>query len=621
MNRIVPTFASARICLVTPLALVTFVTAWGQAGDGRPEWWRGPAFDAPLERLTVTGADLRDVLRLLAHRHGVNMAVDETLARSVTLHLEQVSVGEALETLASGWGLDIALEGGLLRVSAASLPAPDYGIRVRAGRFSCRFAGADIHRAMTALGDSAGVTILPDRDLAGVISGVVHGEPLREGLAALLSANGLALEVEGAVFRVRSGDPPPGMPPGGGMRILRDGDGIRLDLREAPLAAVLARFAERLSLPLVVLDPPQGTVTLSAAALSVDDALRLLLMPVGWSYQRREGAFLVGAARHPALSASTLIRLGHIKADAAAPLLPESLLERLRVTVVREHNGLLLTGPADALARGRAILKELDRPIPQIFFEVLVVDYNSEALRDIGFRAGRLGTAADSGSGGESWSPSVDILWRAPAVEEALSAVRRRLPGVGVGTLPADFFVRLQALERTGKARIRSRPQLATLNGHPAELKIGETRYYKLTSETPLRDPSQVYLQTTERFQTVDINISLAVTPWVSASGDITVDIHPEFNTPLDQGQRPDLPPDIRSRSLNATVRLRDGETIVLGGLVQEVEEAAVTRFPLLGRVPVLGRFFQRRYTRRVNSELVIYLTPHLSHRVPESAP
>jgi len=89
------------------------------------------------------------------------------------------------------------------------------------------------------------------------------------------------------------------------------------------------------------------------------------------------------------------------------------------------------------------------------------------------------------------------------------------------------------------------------------------------------------------------------------------VEVLPEFNTPsgtLD----PDIPPTINRRVLNSTVRLRDGETIVLGGLVQNTESVTIDKVPLLGSIPILGRLFQNRSSNNTKSELMIYITPHV---------
>ena len=166
-------------------------------------------------------------------------------------------------------------------------------------------------------------------------------------------------------------------------------------------------------------------------------------------------------------------------------------------------------------------------------------------------------------------------------------------------------------MEKVGKAIIRSQPQIATLNGHPASIKIGTTQYYILETERPMVGGNQVFNQVSQRFEKITAEVSLEIVPWVSASGEITTEIHPEFSTPLGTLDS-NIPPTINHRILDSTVRLRDGETIVLGGLIQTMESETRDKFPILGDIPILGRLFQNKSHNNSKSELMIYITPHL---------
>ena len=103
----------------------------------------------------------------------------------------------------------------------------------------------------------------------------------------------------------------------------------------------------------------------------------------------------------------------------------------------------------------------------------------------------------------------------------------------------------------------------------------------------------------------------MEITPWVSASGDVTVDIKPEFKTPVGSLSS-EVPPTINSRILDSTVRLKDGETIILGGLIQESNVDNVNKVPILGNIPLLGRLFRNKSTSTIKSELVVFVTPHV---------
>ena len=129
-----------------------------------------------------------------------------------------------------------------------------------------------------------------------------------------------------------------------------------------------------------------------------------------------------------------------------------------------------------------------------------------------------------------------------------------------------------------GNANVKSRPLLATLNGYPAMLSIGTTFDFELTTTTPFsQNQNQTYLSTSQQFTTVEADTKLEITPYVGSDGQITVEIKPDFKTPVGQPIN-GIPPNINRRAMSSTLVMREGETIVLGGMVQETESESRRR-------------------------------------------
>jgi len=105
--------------------------------------------------------------------------------------------------------------------------------------------------------------------------------------------------------------------------------------------------------------------------------------------------------------------------------------------------------------------------------------------------------------------------------------------------------------------------------------------------------------------------MTLEVTPYVNRNGDLTVTLNSQFNTPAEAFD-PDIPPTLNRRVLTSTVCLKNGETIVLGGLVQNTRSETVEKLPILGSIPIIGRLFRNRSSYDVTSELMIYITPQV---------
>jgi len=109
--------------------------------------------------------------------------------------------------------------------------------------------------------------------------------------------------------------------------------------------------------------------------------------------------------------------------------------------------------------------------------------------------------------------------------------------------------------------------------------------------------------------QTIDVGVRLRLTPTIGDDGAITAELHPEYSQII--GFNSSFPI-IANRKVDATIRVRDGETIVLGGLFEDVDSETVTKFPLLGDLPILGAFFRNRQTSRNKDEVVFFITPHI---------
>ncbi len=182
-----------------------------------------------------------------------------------------------------------------------------------------------------------------------------------------------------------------------------------------------------------------------------------------------------------------------------------------------------------------------------------------------------------------------------------------------LGTLPANFYMNIKALQEKGLANVRSRPLLATINGNQASLSVGTTQYYILKSTTPYRDQTQTILQESQQFQTIEANVKLELTPYVGINGLITLEIKPDFKTPVGVFNST-IPPTINQRAMSSTVVIREGETIVLGGLIQDSESETRSQIPILGDIPWIGSLFASTSKSNRKTELIIYLTTHISY-------
>jgi type II secretory pathway component GspD/PulD (secretin) len=196
--------------------------------------------------------------------------------------------------------------------------------------------------------------------------------------------------------------------------------------------------------------------------------------------------------------------------------------------------------------------------------------------------------------------------------QRVLNNVLRQIGFDKILELPQNFRSEIHALETADVIKVHSTPQIATINGNEASITIGETRYYKLKKEdaTAVNNQSAI-IGTDERFEILKFNTQLNVTPWVMEDGYVMVKIKPEFNIPQTGGDA-STPPNVNTRVIESMVRLRNGQTIVLGGQRQTENIVSRRGVPFLSSIPVLGWLFSSRTITQNETQMMIFLTPHV---------
>lgn len=414
--------------------------------------------------------------------------------------------------------------------------------------------------------------------------------------------------------------PPPGVQVQSGL--------VSVNVENAPLGTVLHDIARQAGLSLVLQSDPGGTVTAAWSGRTVEGALDLLLMGSSLTY-RRDGDVVVVAGRElPGMMTSRLVSLRHVPAGGLVERLPDNLRSLTTTRLIQEHNALLVSGPADVVSAVEAFVRQLDVTPVQVLLEVLVVEFETSDLREagvsvlgglsppgVGVPEGESGWTSYSFGNGLDQSGATEVTTDGNGVTKLLNFWSDILGIRSIGRLPADFYARLRVLEQAGKAEVRSRPHIATLNGNTASISVGTSQYYILKSANPYgyggSQATPFSQSETERFEYVQADVKLQITPWVGEDGAVTAVIQPSFTTPVG-GFDPRVPPALYNWSVDTSVRLADGETFMIGGLVQERERSIQNRVPYLGRIPFLGRLFRNERREGRKSELVIFITPHV---------
>ena len=352
----------------------------------------------------------------------------------------------------------------------------------------------------------------------------------------------------------------------------------------------LSDVSVQTGIPIIADTTVSGFVTLDLVDVPFEEALNRICIPLGLTYRLMDGGYyLVGAATtdNPTfalLSDIHVVKVRYQNADTVSRLLTESYKPFVKVD--SETNTIVITASPEMIARIQSDIAMIDRPIRQVMLQVLVTELSDGARKALG----------------TEWQWESSKL--SSNVEGALSFTAGVLTtALGYGpTSISDFLVALKAEVQKGKAEIHANPRIVTLDGKPAEIFLGEEQQHIVLVESESG-------QSISRQRIVaETGIRLKFTPRISDEGEITISVEPEVS--IVTGTNKEGFPIIASRRASTTVRVRDGETFVLGGLVSEINVKSTTKVPLLGDLPLLGKLFRSENSSSTETEILIMVTP-----------
>ncbi|HOF86615.1 MAG TPA: secretin N-terminal domain-containing protein [Armatimonadota bacterium] len=283
--------------------------------------------------------------------------------------------------------------------------------------------------------------------------------------------------------------------------------------------------------------------------------------------------------------------MGSANANSGDPI---ASLRRITVVADDKTNTLLVTGPPQSFSMVESIIEQLDRRTPQVFIQVAIVDV----------------TLDDSTKFGVEWNWANDPhgVNHDPTkhdVKTAFSLAEEKL-GMKYSVISANLQSLLHALTTRSNVKVYSTPSITTADNVPATISIGQDVPFVSSSE----QTSNGNLRQTVEFK--NVSISLNVTPRISQNSNmISLDVQQTINELIGRVEELNAPI-IANRQAKKTVMVNDGQTIVIGGIIKQNTENVNSGVPVLSKLPLLGGLFKSRANKAQQSELMVFLTPHI---------
>jgi type IV pilus assembly protein PilQ len=286
-------------------------------------------------------------------------------------------------------------------------------------------------------------------------------------------------------------------------------------------------------------------------------------------------------------------------------IVPNEIKNALDIKVDRELNSFIVSGPSENIIKFESFIKYIDKEVPVILIEVMLLEVSRSAVIETGISTG-IGDKPVTTSG--SVFPNADIKLGAQTINKIIDGFSG-FGSLNIGKVIPNLNLSLKAMETNGNLKVRSSPRLSTLNGHRAYLSIGETTYYVVTNQnfygSQIPQTSEV-----KNYQSIDAELSLSIMPLVSGDGQITMDIKVIQSSFNGQKVDKDAPPGINSREFTSIIRVKDQDIIVLGGLEEKVKNDSGSGVPLLARIPIIKWFFSSRKREDSKKKLSVLIKP-----------
>ncbi|MFI5219071.1 MAG: secretin N-terminal domain-containing protein [Bacteroidia bacterium] len=380
---------------------------------------------------------------------------------------------------------------------------------------------------------------------------------------------------------------------------------ISVDANNVPLVDIINTVCGQLKRNYYLFSEIKGNASLHVTNATFEDFLKYLLNATDYTFKRIDGIILFGDRNIEGLRQTKLMQLKYRTAEKIIDVIPAELKKSVDIKAFPDLNSVIMSGSQPKIEEIETFLREVDRVVPVVVIEVLIVDVRNTRTVSSGIQAG-LGDKPAPQTKGTVLS-GVDMSLSSSSINNIISGING-LGVVNLGKVTPNFYLNIKLLEEQGYLKLRSTPKLATLNGHEAKLSIGRTEYYQESSTTILGSVT-AGSQTSISYKPINADLALSINPMVSGDEQITLDIGVKQSN-FTERISPTAPPGTITRDFQSMIRVKNEEMIILGGLEENTSNDSGSGIPFLSRIPVIKWFFSTRTKTKGDNKLTIFIKP-----------
>jgi type IV pilus assembly protein PilQ len=409
---------------------------------------------------------------------------------------------------------------------------------------------------------------------------------------------------------------------------------VSVDFRETPIEDVLRILAKQADVDIIKSPKVVGTVTATLTDVPLSEALENILSSQGYAFVTTPNMIRV-VPKEELIEAheklvSRVYRITYADVKEVEAALKKYISQEGSISSNAGTSNIIVTDTEGKINAINSFIDEIDRVTPQILVEAMVYDITSKDNFDLGvqWEAGSTtsyGTVPDGATLGSAYSSLGNVLYgntssgsptvTNPFATGAFSGTTDKATATDslmrFGILNNHFNIdaALRAAQEDIRAKLLASPRVMVLDNQQAEIKIvDEIPYQELTQTSGGGDIG------TTQFR--EVGVDLRVVPHLTREGLIRLLLNPKFSAKtgdvlnVSGGGNTSPQPIVSTREATTTALIKDGQTVVIGGLKKQDVSQQIDKVPFLGDLPLLGLLFRFRGESTVNSELVVFVTP-----------
>lgn len=567
--------------------------------------------------VSVSQIPVVELLKNVGKGSGLNINAKLPIDKVVTCNFKQIRIADLLLFLCKEYSLNVDIVGNILTLFPYVEVPKEAEINIvfdlATGKVSFDFTQAKLEQVARKFSQVCRCNVIVPQNLFNQeVSGYGNAMSLNEAVYTLAAVNSLKAKKKSnetwTLFRSEGEQPELSNSFFRADELTVDSLGlITAKISNGNIQRIIYDVCQRLEINYFLANDLSQSTNIFVEAVELDEFLKILFTGTNFTWRCENDIYVFGVIDpNNKLSTVKVFRLKYRTVDKIKEFIPEELKQNLEVITFPDLNSLIISGEQRRAIQLVHYLKEIDKSVPLISIDVIIVDASNDYTQDMGISMG-LGDKPTTTSGGIS--PGVDISLGAGSVNKLIDAFNG-FGSVNLGKVTPNFYMNLKMMEENGYITMRSTPRLSTLNGNKATLKSGGKKYYKeiqtniIGTQNPMQSESY-------QWKSVEANFTLDIIPFVSLDSCITLTIDLVQSEFADiESKEEDAPPGITTRSFNSIIKVRNQDMVLLGGIEKSLSSRSSKGLPFISRVPVLRWLFGTTSKTKSTQKLNVFIKP-----------